>query len=332
MVTMTKEVRRAVLGHQGREELTAQDSPDAAGPGCGPRPRGRARPQPGRRHLPRRPHPRRPARRPVRRGRRGTGRRVARAARRTGRGPDGRRGRGGGRRGAAHRHGGRTARVATNSARRSGTRWCTTRAAGCTPCCRGTSRRCPVRLASVGHRLAAVPAYLDAARARLADMSGVHVETAIGQFDGTIRLVEDELPAAVERAGAGRARPERRRRGRAGRAARASAVAGRPGRRRRARPADRPRPVPREARAHPRHRATTRRPLLARAEAELDRLHRADRRAGRTASRAWPARTPAPCARSSTGSPPTRRPTPRSSSGAPRRSPRPRRSSASATW
>jgi hypothetical protein len=58
----------------------------------------------------------------------------------------------------------------------------------------------PVRLASIGERLAAIPAYLDAARARLSEMSCVHVETAVGQFDGTIQLVEDDVPAAVERA------------------------------------------------------------------------------------------------------------------------------------
>ena len=59
----------------------------------------------------------------------------------------------------------------------------------------------PERLASVAQRLAEVPAYLDAARRRLAEMSAVHTETALDQLDGTIGLVQGEVPAAAARAG-----------------------------------------------------------------------------------------------------------------------------------
>lgn len=58
----------------------------------------------------------------------------------------------------------------------------------------------PERLESAGHRLAAIPAYLDAARARLGVMSGIHVETALGQLDGTIGLIDAEVSAALTHA------------------------------------------------------------------------------------------------------------------------------------
>ncbi len=56
----------------------------------------------------------------------------------------------------------------------------------------------PERLASVAGRLAEVPAVLAAARTRLERMPKVHVETAIGQFSGTISLVTTEIDAALE--------------------------------------------------------------------------------------------------------------------------------------
>jgi uncharacterized protein (DUF885 family) len=55
----------------------------------------------------------------------------------------------------------------------------------------------PVRLASATQRLAAVPEYLQAARDRLGEMSRVHLDTALDQLDGTIRLIDTELPAAA---------------------------------------------------------------------------------------------------------------------------------------
>jgi uncharacterized protein (DUF885 family) len=61
----------------------------------------------------------------------------------------------------------------------------------------------PQRLSSVAARLRAVPDYLEAARGRLTDLSKVHVETAIGQLDGTIALIESEIPAALAEAGTG---------------------------------------------------------------------------------------------------------------------------------
>ncbi|MGO8893826.1 MAG: DUF885 family protein, partial [Streptosporangiaceae bacterium] len=54
----------------------------------------------------------------------------------------------------------------------------------------------PDRLASVGGRLAAIPAVLAEARRQLGRMPRVHTETAIGQFDGTIALVSKEIDAA----------------------------------------------------------------------------------------------------------------------------------------
>ncbi|MDQ1720714.1 MAG: hypothetical protein QOI26_448 [Pseudonocardiales bacterium] len=61
----------------------------------------------------------------------------------------------------------------------------------------------PERLSSLAGRLRAVPEYLEAARGRLRDMCQVHVETAIGQLDGTLALIEAEVPAALAEAGGG---------------------------------------------------------------------------------------------------------------------------------
>ncbi len=59
----------------------------------------------------------------------------------------------------------------------------------------------PDRLANLAGRLRGVPDYLDAARARLGDMPRIHVETAIGQLEGTLALIESEIPAALTEAG-----------------------------------------------------------------------------------------------------------------------------------
>ena len=59
----------------------------------------------------------------------------------------------------------------------------------------------PDRLASVAGRLAEIPAVLDAARASLGAMPKVHIETAITQFSGTIKLVTAEIDAALRKAG-----------------------------------------------------------------------------------------------------------------------------------
>jgi uncharacterized protein (DUF885 family) len=58
----------------------------------------------------------------------------------------------------------------------------------------------PDRLASVAGRLAAVPAVLTEARRQLGAMPRVHLETAVGQFDGTIGLVGDQIDAALSAA------------------------------------------------------------------------------------------------------------------------------------
>ena len=55
----------------------------------------------------------------------------------------------------------------------------------------------PDRLASVAGRLAEVPAVLAEARRQLGAMPRVHLETALGQFDGTIALVGNEVDAAL---------------------------------------------------------------------------------------------------------------------------------------
>lgn len=49
------------------------------------------------------------------------------------------------------------------------------------------------RLASARSRLAQIPRFLEDARQELAEMPRIHVETAIGQFQGTVNLVEKEL-------------------------------------------------------------------------------------------------------------------------------------------
>jgi uncharacterized protein (DUF885 family) len=58
----------------------------------------------------------------------------------------------------------------------------------------------PDRLGSVAGRLADVPAALAGARRQLERMPRVHLETAIGQLDGTITLVSKEIDAALEAA------------------------------------------------------------------------------------------------------------------------------------
>jgi uncharacterized protein (DUF885 family) len=64
----------------------------------------------------------------------------------------------------------------------------------------------PDRLVSVAGRLAQVPTVLAEARRQLGAMPRVHLETAIGQFDGTIALVGDEIDAALSDAPSGGAR------------------------------------------------------------------------------------------------------------------------------
>jgi uncharacterized protein (DUF885 family) len=59
----------------------------------------------------------------------------------------------------------------------------------------------PDRLGSVAGRLAEVPGVLAEARRQLGRMPRVHLETAIGQFGGTIALVSNEIDAALEAAG-----------------------------------------------------------------------------------------------------------------------------------
>ena len=58
----------------------------------------------------------------------------------------------------------------------------------------------PERLASLAGRLGGVPALLATARGRLGPMPRVHLETAIGQFSGTISVVSTEVDAALEAA------------------------------------------------------------------------------------------------------------------------------------
>jgi uncharacterized protein (DUF885 family) len=55
----------------------------------------------------------------------------------------------------------------------------------------------PDRLESVAGRLAEVPDALATARAQLGAMPKVHLETAVGQFAGTIGLVQSEIDAAL---------------------------------------------------------------------------------------------------------------------------------------
>jgi uncharacterized protein (DUF885 family) len=61
----------------------------------------------------------------------------------------------------------------------------------------------PDRLGSVAGRLAEVPGVLAEARRQLGRMPRVHLETAIGQFGGTIALISNEIDAALEAVGSG---------------------------------------------------------------------------------------------------------------------------------
>ncbi len=61
----------------------------------------------------------------------------------------------------------------------------------------------PDRLRALAGRLAAVPDSLAAARASLGQLPKVHLETAIGQFGGTIGLVTEEVNAALRQAANG---------------------------------------------------------------------------------------------------------------------------------
>jgi uncharacterized protein (DUF885 family) len=56
----------------------------------------------------------------------------------------------------------------------------------------------PERLAALAGRLAQVPAVLAEARRQLGPMPRVHLETAIGQFAGTIALVSGEVDQALK--------------------------------------------------------------------------------------------------------------------------------------
>jgi uncharacterized protein (DUF885 family) len=56
----------------------------------------------------------------------------------------------------------------------------------------------PERLAAVAGRLAEVPAVLAEARRQLGAMPRVHLETAIGQFAGTIALVSGQIDDALK--------------------------------------------------------------------------------------------------------------------------------------
>src|SRR6201993_4157030 len=60
----------------------------------------------------------------------------------------------------------------------------------------------PDRLGSVAGRLAEIPVVLAEARRQLGRMPRVHLETAIGQFDGTLALVTAGIDAALEKEGA----------------------------------------------------------------------------------------------------------------------------------
>jgi uncharacterized protein (DUF885 family) len=58
----------------------------------------------------------------------------------------------------------------------------------------------PERLAAMAGRLAAIPASLAEARRQLGAMPTVHLETAVGQFAGTIALISGEIDTALEAA------------------------------------------------------------------------------------------------------------------------------------
>jgi uncharacterized protein (DUF885 family) len=59
----------------------------------------------------------------------------------------------------------------------------------------------PDRLTSVAGRLAQIPAALEDARENLGAMPQVHIETAVTQFTGTIKLITGEIDAALRKAG-----------------------------------------------------------------------------------------------------------------------------------
>jgi hypothetical protein len=61
----------------------------------------------------------------------------------------------------------------------------------------------PQRLHSVAARLTAIPESLAAARSVLGPMPRIHIETALGQFAGTARLIEAELDRALDAMTAG---------------------------------------------------------------------------------------------------------------------------------
>jgi uncharacterized protein (DUF885 family) len=61
----------------------------------------------------------------------------------------------------------------------------------------------PDRLVALAGRLAEIPRALKVARDQLESMPKVHLETAIGQFDGTIKLVTGEIDAALRLADEG---------------------------------------------------------------------------------------------------------------------------------
>jgi uncharacterized protein (DUF885 family) len=58
----------------------------------------------------------------------------------------------------------------------------------------------PERLEAVAARLGQIPAVLAEARRQLGQMPRVHLETAVGQFDGTITMISKDVDAAVEAA------------------------------------------------------------------------------------------------------------------------------------
>jgi uncharacterized protein (DUF885 family) len=58
----------------------------------------------------------------------------------------------------------------------------------------------PERLEAVAGRLGQIPAVLAEARRQLGQMPRVHLETAVGQFDGTIAMVSKDIDAALEAA------------------------------------------------------------------------------------------------------------------------------------
>jgi len=55
----------------------------------------------------------------------------------------------------------------------------------------------PERLSSLADRLDAVPEYLARGRDRLGELSRIHLDTALGQLDGTLALLDDTVPAVL---------------------------------------------------------------------------------------------------------------------------------------